>query len=272
MSESILSQLERLAKLKEQGLLTEEEILQQKAVILGNNSPTNAQPIQLEETEVEMAIEDIPIPTINTPKKENNVVLLGTLGLVVFTIVCVILGIEKNSTTKSSVVHSELTEDTTVSKPSNPDSGTLTITPAPPISKWSYYDEDDSMNGKEYHASIISDNLLEFDFPYNGGADAVLSVRKQKGKTDIILKISKGQFVSSYSDDGSIRIKFDNKPVRRYSISRASDGSSDVIFIDNAQQVIANMKKATNMTIEAEFYNEGFRRLDFTVKGFRWAH
>ena len=141
-----------------------------------------------------------------------------------------------------------------------------------PSSKWLYSDDEDKMTSrKTYYAELTANDELMFDFPYDGGSVATLVIRKKRGAVNAILKISKGQFIHDY-EGSSIKVRFGNSKPSVYAISRPSDYSSDVVFIDNASRLISNLKKYKKMLIEAEFYNEGLRQIEFNVEGFRWEH
>lgn len=135
---------------------------------------------------------------------------------------------------------------------------------------WSYETEKDEMSDKlNRFASITSPDVAEFDFPYDGGQYLTLTVREMDGSEDVLIRISDGQFHTKYGDE-YVLIKFDgNNPVK-YSVSEPSDGSSDLLFINNDQDFISKLKKAKTLKIEAQFYNNGSRVFSFNVKGFKW--
>lgn len=64
---------------------------------------------------------------------------------------------------------------------------------------WVYTSEKDEMTDKvSTYATLKSENIVDFDFPYNGGSYMTLSVRKSpKYGTDVYIHISKGQFISN---------------------------------------------------------------------------
>lgn len=139
-----------------------------------------------------------------------------------------------------------------------------------PVNKWRCNEDGDKMSGTKTRTCMNSaEKKLEFDFPYNGGSVATFFVRKKDGDTDTFLSVSKGQFMDT-SSGGSCRIKFDDKQPKKYSYSGAADYSSDIIFFNNSKALIAELKKAKTMLIEATFYNEGSRTIEFDVSGFEW--
>ncbi|WP_051054081.1 hypothetical protein [Fibrella aestuarina] len=141
--------------------------------------------------------------------------------------------------------------------------------PVEPVSNWYSFENEDKMGAKSTVTTVDAKELLEFDFPYNGGSTASFVVRRKGGETDTYLKVSKGQFNSTY-DGGTVRIRFDQGKPTTYSFSGASDGSSDIVFINSSNGIIKKLRTAKRMVIEAEFYNEGLRQIEFDVEGFKW--
>jgi hypothetical protein len=138
--------------------------------------------------------------------------------------------------------------------------------------KWVYTEREDKMTSrKNYFAEIDANELLRFNFPYNGGSIATLTIRSKGKSKDIYLQVSKGQF-NSNSDGGKLKIRFDDEIAKSYSYSTASSGSSDIIFIDNVSSVLEKIKKSKKMLIQVEFYQEGLRVIEFYTEGLKWEH
>lgn len=140
--------------------------------------------------------------------------------------------------------------------------------------QWDYSTETDEMNdSKSRFASLVSDNVIEFDFPYNGGSTMRLTVRyMKKYGTDVILRISSGQFLcSEYNGTNFVRVRFDDGTAMKYRTLEPADGSSDQLFLTNAKKFISLAKKAKVIKIEAPFYQEGNRVFTFSVdKPLEW--
>lgn len=137
--------------------------------------------------------------------------------------------------------------------------------------KWYYETKETKMGNSQKFAQIISDDVLNFDFPYDGGSKSIFTIRKEKGQTDIYYEISKGQIVSvNPVDGGTIRVKFDDEKPMIIGVSGASDYSSDIIFLNSTSKIISKLKTSKKMIIEVEFYNEGSRQIQFDVEGFEW--
>ncbi|WP_345954115.1 hypothetical protein [Mucilaginibacter sp. PAMB04168] len=138
--------------------------------------------------------------------------------------------------------------------------------------KWNYTNEVDKMTSKKkYFASIDSDNQLDFEFPYDGGSTASILVRKQDNSNEVLLSVSKGQFIVGI-DGGTVKVRFDDNKAMTFPCSEPSSGSSDLIFIGNEKKFIKNLKTAKKLLIQAEFYEAGLKEMEFSTAGFKWDH
>ncbi|WP_158244262.1 zinc ribbon domain-containing protein [Trinickia dabaoshanensis] len=135
---------------------------------------------------------------------------------------------------------------------------------------WSYEDGADKMRGTHWaSATVDATEKLHFSFPYNGGSTPSLEVRQKGKQVDVILFVSKGQFLC-HIDGCSVEVKFDDGAVSPYFAGEADDGETNLLFIEGAARFIAKLRKAKTVTIEAEFFQEGNRQMTFPVKGLRW--
>ena len=150
-------------------------------------------------------------------------------------------------------------------------SGNAPAASAGQSSKWVYSEDKDAMRGTvTRHAEIVSENELEFDFPYSGGSKGGLDVRQDPHDgLAVLLSITKGQFTCSPLG-GHITAKFDNGPVQKFSCEGTSDGTTNVVFIGSPQKFIAALKGAKTVIVEAEFFREGRRQITFGVQGLNW--
>jgi hypothetical protein len=135
---------------------------------------------------------------------------------------------------------------------------------------WRYTETEDAMTSKTTTtATVGAKDELMFDFPYNGGSIAQILLRNKNGRNDVMLIVSKGQFNSSINDN-YVKIRFDDTPAKTYSYGRPSDGSSDTIFLNSTAELIAKMKTSKKVIIEAEFFQEGLKQMEFNVSGLKW--
>lgn len=140
-----------------------------------------------------------------------------------------------------------------------------------PKSRWVYSESEDKMGDSKKFAYVESDDLLQFQFPYDGGASSTLTIRKGPQGTDVYYKVSKGQILAANSfDGGTVRVKFDDEKPMKIGVTGPSDHSSDIIFLDSTSKLIQKMKSSKRMVIEVEFFNEGNRQIEFNVEGLEW--
>lgn len=137
---------------------------------------------------------------------------------------------------------------------------------------WEYGEtNNDKMDNSSVHYGIIkSINKVEFGFPYEGGSTLSIVLLKRKGVSKVLLQIDKGQFMSSYNNENTIRIKFDKEKPRNYRFSNESTGDTKTIFLNNSYSIIEKLKKSKNVIIEVEFYSEGTNQFEFNVEKLKW--
>lgn len=137
---------------------------------------------------------------------------------------------------------------------------------------WDYSDQKDDMRGTSEHiAKIVSSDKLDFDFPYNGGSNGTIYLKRgSKHGILVLLKIEKGQFICHSFTGGHVAVKFDQKPVQNFRCESTSDGSSNYIFIEPESKFIAGIRAAKHTIIETEYFQAGNRQLSFTTEGLKW--
>ncbi len=138
-------------------------------------------------------------------------------------------------------------------------------------SNWNYTESVDEMEGtKWFFAQTESINKINFEFPYEGGSYGTLGIRKKNGKTDVFLKISKGQFMPSYSGDKNLTIKLDEGKSFTASYSSPTDGSSDFIFIEGSKVLVNKIKSSKSLKLKVDFYQQSGEILNFKTDGLIW--
>jgi hypothetical protein len=139
-------------------------------------------------------------------------------------------------------------------------------------SSWVYSQSMDKMTSKPvYVAQLISANKLNFAFPYEGGSTAMIEVDNINNSNQIILSVSKGQFNTS-QNGMNITVRFDSKKASTFRCGILPTNDINKIYIDADKKFISQMKLATIVQIEAEFYQEGAKVMLFDVTGFDWKH
>ena len=135
---------------------------------------------------------------------------------------------------------------------------------------WKYSEDIDQMdNTKKTTAYLESDNSIKFDFPY-GNSDFTLHIRNWKGSTDVFLTGSNCQFIAGVIGEKTYRIKFDEEAPINVLANHSTSGSSAVVFLGSEKKLISKLKTAEKLIIEAEFFNVGYKQINFSTKGLNW--
>jgi hypothetical protein len=137
---------------------------------------------------------------------------------------------------------------------------------------WHYESSPDAMSGGIIRsASVQSENAFEFDFPYQGLQHASLTLRRHpRFGDDVMLMIDRGQILCS-SYDCPVRVRFDDGTPITLTGSRASDNSSDTIFIPGFEQFAKRLGTTRTLRVEVDVYANGALQTEFKVKGFDQA-
>lgn len=125
--------------------------------------------------------------------------------------------------------------------------------------------------GETLGAYVRSSGWFELEFPYQEPQFAKLVVRRHpRHGLDVMVQIERGQFLCGI-DGCEILARFDDGEAKRYSASEPADNSSETIFINDAAGFLKRMKAAKRVRIEAGFFHNGSRTLDFNVSDFNQA-
>lgn len=161
--------------------------------------------------------------------------------------------------------------DVAAAEEANPDN----VQAAP--NSWEYDESKDEMRGiNTKFAHLLSENYVDFDFPYDGGSQLKITLRKKTNEpSEVILVISKGQYsCDTISDNCYTSLKFDNKPIEQFALDGTTDHSSDVLFIKYPHDInrfINSLKTSKNLIIELPFYQAGNKQFKFSLSQLNWA-
>ena len=188
--------------------------------------------------------------------------LIIVLGLVTVGAIAVTLNIGRNEsgTLPSSRGQLESSASTNATQQAIPEPG----------SQWDYSSDEDAMGRKRMFARITSTNTLRFGSPYDGSQHGMLTIRRtSQSGTNVIVNIERGQFLCGI-EECAVNVRFDAGPIQRFSASEPADHSSTVLFLNGEAGFITQLRKAKIVRIEATFYQEGSRSLEFCADGFKW--
>lgn len=192
--------------------------------------------------------------------KKTSVFTWVILGVIIFTVLLAIFG---------------GTKETENNKKLNQLSGSPKAEVGEPVKKenWQTTTSNDEMRGtKSTTTATMSTNQVNFAFPYDGGSNLVLNVRNNNKSKDVIIFISKGQFICGSYDGCPVSFKFDNDSVQTITMVGSDSHDSDILFINSqktANAVIQKLKTSKRLIIEPKFYQEGSKQFTFDVSGFK---
>lgn len=142
-------------------------------------------------------------------------------------------------------------------------------------SKWEYEQEKDELrNAITYRATLSSNNIVDFGFPYNTSSMHLTLRKDPKYGNDVIFSIH-GQFNGCMIDSCKITVKFDDGKLESYRMVGSDGGSNDTLFIENAKAMktfVDKLKKSKKLIVEASFYNYGKGQFSFDTQGLEWKH
>lgn len=139
--------------------------------------------------------------------------------------------------------------------------------------QWTYTSRPDALTSRILTtATTRSTNSHRFASPYAGGTKAKLTLQQEAdGELDVLLEVNRGQFMC-LPGDCFLRLRFDDGLPLLYAGSSPSDGSTNLVFIAAETALLARLRGAKTMRIEATFHREGARVFQFTVDNLRWPH
>ena len=153
------------------------------------------------------------------------------------------------------------------------ESGDSVSEAVPDLKKNWIYDEtkDEMRRDSTYLATNTSTNMVELEFPYSGGTNLNIVLRKDaEHGNDVIFAVNKGQLFCTYNDC-YISAKFDDGPVEKFTTAEAEAGSSEVLFLANNQSgFVKKLKSAQSVMIEVQFFNHGKEQFKFDVSDLNW--
>ncbi|WP_228939228.1 zinc ribbon domain-containing protein [Paraburkholderia saeva] len=223
-------------------------------------------------TEVSDQAKICPKCGIKNPVKRMSLlakIALGLLALVVIGNVLPRLMGHRDNLAPSAPATPAIAASTSASAPAQVAEETPASAPVQTPANWNYEQrEDDMQKGTNRFAYVVSTNDLTFNFPYNRAQHARLLLRKHvRFGNDVILSVERGQFLC-HINSCSVTIRFDDGAGVKYSATEPESNSSTALFIQPYNKFYAAMLKAKRVRIEATFFQEGNRTMDFDVSGF----
>jgi len=140
------------------------------------------------------------------------------------------------------------------------------------IQNWEYTEDFDKMrNTTSYWATATSLETKNFGFPYTDVKQQIVLRQRPSDGFNILITLTHGQYSCGY-DGCSINVKFDDGPIKKYSVTRASDLASGTLFIVNKSGFLSKLKQSSKVMIESDFFQHGPETFEINVLGLEWNH
>ena len=138
------------------------------------------------------------------------------------------------------------------------------------VSKWEYSEDKDQMRGTTTKFAVLtSENTVNLDFPYGSHTGDLQFRRRPEDGLNILLHVQ-GQFLCNSYNDGHVSVKFDDKPIQKFSCAEPGDASTGWLFISPASKFLAETRKSKTLVIEAPYFQNGNQQLTFSVAGLKF--
>lgn len=189
--------------------------------------------------------------------------------LLSFFVLLILLNCSTREEHKHTTVKEATKSQSTSSAPNQPIRAESKKSPPANAGKWTYEKKVQADGSTVSKATITASNILEFTFPYNGGSTATLTLRKRESGTTVYLEVSKGHFNRSFQN-GTAKVRFDRQSPITYALLAAENGRANIVFFDDTQKLIRQIKTAQTMTIDVGFAGQGTQQIRFSIAGLRW--
>ena len=141
----------------------------------------------------------------------------------------------------------------------------------PSESEWRYNEQKDEMRGATSRfAELDAQNTINLDFPYGEQRGHIIVRQSPQFGFDLLVGVPSGQIMCNSFSNSRINVKFDDGPIERFGCTDASDGTSNMVFVQNSRGFLAKLKKSGKVVVEAEFFQNGMQQMVFNSAGLKW--
>jgi len=143
------------------------------------------------------------------------------------------------------------------------------------------YSKDEMRETTQKFVQLISENSVDFGYPYGGGTQALLAVYSEKEKlkgdkkpeslklVSAYLRISQGQFFCEDAEYCYMSAKFDDGDIEQFKIEEVPGQPVGYIYIfDNFDVFLDKLKTHKKLTLEVFIYNAGKKQFKFNIEKF----
>jgi hypothetical protein len=133
-----------------------------------------------------------------------------------------------------------------------------------PKQGWQY-----AQKGGSAKATLRSVNAIQFAYPYTQKENVTLGIRSRSGDTYLYLESTNGLFTRSFQN-GTAQVQFDQQRPVTYALSAAANGRANIVFFDDSERLLSQLRKARIMSVRLRFAGQTDRVIQFQPGGLRW--
>lgn len=134
-------------------------------------------------------------------------------------------------------------------------------------SKWDYSEHSDEMRGASISlAQLVSNDGVDLPFPWAGGSQGIISIRKTGPRRDVIFSVTKGQFYGTIHGY-LVSTKSDTRAIETWKGSKPDNQSLTTMFLTHPEAFIRTVSAAKRFIVEVEFYRVGRKQYVFSPEG-----
>ena len=131
--------------------------------------------------------------------------------------------------------------------------------------QWQYRSDRDSMRGTQTHYAELNSTTRLRDLGLQPVALTILVRRAEAEKADeVLLAMRNAQFTCGVRDC-TATVKLGEQAPKKYALTRSSDMSTTVLFVERASEFLAQLMKSPKAIIEVDVFRGGRRQFEFDV-------
>lgn len=134
------------------------------------------------------------------------------------------------------------------------------------LGDWTYRKSIDELTKREtFHASLVSENTINLDFPYQGEQPAAILISNRGEKQPTVLFfLQRGQLICS-SYDCSFDVAFDDNAPLTLEGTEPASRSSEAMFLPD--EILTSIQQSKEMRIRVTIHREGSHTFIFKTNG-----
>lgn len=131
---------------------------------------------------------------------------------------------------------------------------------------WLYHESKDEMRGTSVYTAVLkSTNTIDLLSPYDGGSRLTIMLISQDAKKilGVALMLNNGRVACKSLDKCIVSAKFDDGPVKAFSVIPAGDAGNSFSVTD-FQSFLSDLSESKSAFVEIHIYRQGAAQFKFS--------